>query len=107
MLITKDVTNIFIICEKGRLPLILGDEEKVLTLEAECSLPHKAKTIDEYISFDDYSSKLDDIPVYFNTDCIDVSNIATHNHVVKMLMMHNNLKHDVLAYEWKRCVVLS
>lgn len=72
-------------------------------MEGESSLPHKPATLGEYIpSKCNYEDDDDDIPVYFNTDCINVSNIATHNHIVKMIMMHNNSKHDVLAYEWKR-----
>lgn len=94
--------------EQGRLYLTLGDEEKELILEGESSLPHKPATLGEYIpSKCNYEDDDDDIPVYFNTDCINVSNIATHNHIVKMIMMHNNSKHDVLAYEWKRFVALN
>ncbi|XP_011263936.2 uncharacterized protein LOC105256022 [Camponotus floridanus] len=86
---------------KGKLCLILGDKEEELILEGESSLPHKSAVIGEYVpsgcNFED-----DDIPIYFNTDCIDVLHIPTHSHVVKMIMMHNNLIQDVLAYEWKR-----
>ena len=81
--------------------LTLGDREEELTLEGESSLPYRPETSREYIpceqSFEDQ-----DIPIYFSTDCINVSHIATHSHVVKIIMIHNNLMHDVLAYEWKR-----
>ncbi|XP_018338048.1 PREDICTED: coiled-coil domain-containing protein 108-like [Trachymyrmex septentrionalis] len=86
---------------KGKLRLTLGDREEELTLEGESSLPYRPETSREYIpceqSFEDQ-----DIPIYFSTDCINVSHIATHSHVVKIIMIHNNLMHDVLAYEWKR-----
>ncbi|KAG5308054.1 CFA65 protein, partial [Acromyrmex insinuator] len=86
---------------QGKLRLTLGDREEELTLEGESSLPHEPATITEYVpskqSFED-----EDIPIYFSTDCINISHIATHSHVVKMIMIHNNLMQDVLAYEWKR-----
>lgn len=84
--------------------MTLGDEEKELTLEGESSLPHKPMTVGEYVPAD-CSSKVNDIPVYFSTDCIDVSHVATHSHVMRMIMVHNNLEHDALAYEWKRSVI--
>ncbi|XP_011870310.1 PREDICTED: coiled-coil domain-containing protein 108 isoform X1 [Vollenhovia emeryi] len=86
---------------KGKLRLTLGDIEEELTLEGESSLPYKA-TIREYVPCESNFEDDDNIPVYFNTDCINVSHMATHSHVVKMIMMHNNLVQDVLAYEWKR-----
>ncbi|KYN04120.1 hypothetical protein ALC62_04885 [Cyphomyrmex costatus] len=85
---------------KGKLRLTLGDREEELTLEGESSLPHKSTTIREYIPCKHSFEK--DIPIYFSTDCINVSHIATHSHVIKMIMIHNNLVQDVLAYEWKR-----
>lgn len=81
--------------------LTLGDEEEELTLEGESTLPHKP-AIREYVPCERNFEANEDIPIYFNTDCINVSNMATHSHVVKMIMMHNNLTQDVLAYEWKR-----
>lgn len=89
--------------EKEKLFLTLGDEEKELILEGVSSLPHKPATIGEYVS-PECNSKVDDISVYFSTNCIDISHIAIHSHVVKMIMMHNNSKQDTLAYEWKRFV---
>ncbi|XP_018393695.1 PREDICTED: uncharacterized protein LOC108772623 [Cyphomyrmex costatus] len=85
---------------QGKLRLTLGDREEELTLEGESSLPHKSTTIREYIPCKHSFEK--DIPIYFSTDCINVSHIATHSHVIKMIMIHNNLVQDVLAYEWKR-----
>ncbi|XP_032677017.1 cilia- and flagella-associated protein 65-like [Odontomachus brunneus] len=93
---------------EGKLSLILGDEKEELTLEGESFLPHKSATVGEYVppyvsySSSNYSSGISDIPIYFSTYCIDISYIATHSHVVKMVMLHSNLDHDVLAYEWKR-----
>ncbi|XP_011701694.1 PREDICTED: uncharacterized protein LOC105458232 isoform X2 [Wasmannia auropunctata] len=87
---------------KGKLRLTLGDKEEELTLEGESSLPHKPATIGEYVSCERNFEDDEDIPIFFNTDCIDVSHMATHSHVVKMIMIHNNLVQDVLAYEWKR-----
>lgn len=82
--------------------LTLGDEEKELILEGESSLSHKPGTIREYVPCK-YNFKDDEnIPVYFSTDCINISNMATHSHVVKMIIMQNNFTQDVLAYEWKR-----
>lgn len=93
---------------KGRLSLALGDEKEELMLEGESSLPHKSATVGEYVppyvsyGSSNCNSEISDIPVYFSTYCIDISHIATHSHVVKMVMLHSNLDHDVLAYEWKR-----
>lgn len=80
----------------------MGDEEKELMLEGESFLPHKPTTIREYVP---YKRNIEDenIPVYFSIDCINISNMAMHSHVVKMIMMYNNFTQDVLAYEWKRC----
>ncbi|XP_050455314.1 cilia- and flagella-associated protein 65-like [Cataglyphis hispanica] len=86
---------------KGRLCLTLGDEEEELILEGESSLPHKPAAIGEYIPSESHDID-DDIPIYFNADCIDILHVATHSHVIKMIMMHNNLVQDVLAFEWKR-----
>ncbi|TGZ46630.1 Uncharacterized protein DBV15_04028 [Temnothorax longispinosus] len=86
---------------KGKLRLTLGDEEEELTVVGESSLPHKP-TIREYVPCERNFEDDENIPVYFSTDCINISHIATHSHVVKMVMMHNNLVQDVLAYEWKR-----
>lgn len=82
--------------------LTLGDREEELTLEGESSLPHKPATIREYIPCEHSFEDDENIPIYFSTDCINISHIATHSHVVKMIMIHNNLVQDVLAYEWKR-----
>lgn len=87
--------------KQEKLPLILGNEEKELILEGESSLPHKLTTVGEYVP-SECSLKDDDIPIYFNIECIDISNVAMHSHVVKMIMMYNNMVHDVFAYEWKR-----
>lgn len=85
----------------------MGDEEEELILEGESSLPHKPITIGEYVPCERNFENDENIPVYFNTDCINVSHIAMHSHVVKMIMMHNNLVQDVLAYEWKRFITLN
>ncbi|XP_072767070.1 cilia- and flagella-associated protein 65 [Anoplolepis gracilipes] len=87
---------------KGKLCLTLGDEEKELILEGESSLPHKPTAIGEYIPSECNFEDEDNIFVYFNIDCINILHIATHSHVVKMILMHNTLEQDVLAYEWKR-----
>ncbi|XP_025154117.1 cilia- and flagella-associated protein 65 [Harpegnathos saltator] len=93
---------------EAKLFLSLGDEKEELTLEGESSLPHKAPTVGEhmpsYVSYvsSNSSSGVFDIPVYLSTYCIDISHMATHSHVVKMIMLHNNSQYDVLAYEWKR-----
>lgn len=81
--------------------LTLGDEEKELTLEGESSLPHKLATIREHVPCK-HSFTAEDIPIYFNADCINISHMATHSHAVKMIIMHNNVMQDVFAYEWKR-----
>ncbi|XP_036138725.1 uncharacterized protein LOC105833748 [Monomorium pharaonis] len=87
---------------KGKLRLTLGDKEEELILEGESSLPYKPITIEEYVPCERNFQDDEDIPIYFNTDCINVSHMATHSHAVKMIMMHNNLMQDVLAFEWKR-----
>ena len=78
--------------------LTLGDREEELILKGESFL---SPTIIREDVPCEQNFKDEDSPIYFSTDCINVSQIATHSHVVKMIMIHNNLQ-DVFAYEWKR-----
>jgi len=82
--------------------LILGDEEKELTLEGESLISHKTMMIGEYIPFDNVWHE--DIPVNFNIDYIDIPCIATHSHTVRMIIMYNNSL-QIFAYEWERFVL--
>jgi len=84
--------------------LTLGNKEEDLILEGEASLPYKSAVIGDYVPCKSNFENDEAIPIYFNIDCINVSHMATHSHVVKMIMMHNILVQDVLAYEWKRFV---
>lgn len=85
--------------------LILGKEEEELILEGESSLPHVSTTIREYVPCKyNKDDENENIPIYFNTDCINVSHMSTHSHVVKMIMMQNNVTQDVFAFEWKRYI---
>lgn len=102
---SSKIYNYFFSFEQGRLCLTLGDEKEELILEGESSLPHKPAAIGEYIPSE--CNIENDIPIYFNADCIDILHIATHSHVIKMIMMHNNLVQDVLAFEWKRFSALN
>lgn len=85
----------------------MDNKEEELILEGESSLPHKSAAIGEYMPFEYNFEDDDNIPVYFSTDCIDILHIPTHNHIVKMIMIYNNLVQDVLAFEWKRFVSLN
>ncbi|KAL6261473.1 hypothetical protein P5V15_006563 [Pogonomyrmex californicus] len=104
VLIFKNTTSSNVIFQE-KLRLTLGDDEEELTLEGESSLSYKPTIIEEYVPCKYNFEDDEDIPVYFNTDCINISHISTYSYVVKMIMMYNNLVQDVLAYEWKKCRV--
>ncbi|OAD53130.1 hypothetical protein WN48_10759 [Eufriesea mexicana] len=85
---------------KVTFPITMGDKTQELTLKGEATFDFRSistrKTIPSYCA-----CKTPLFPAYFSVDCIDICCISTHNSIVKMLLIYNNLDFDALAYEWK------
>ncbi|XP_053986638.1 cilia- and flagella-associated protein 65 [Hylaeus volcanicus] len=82
------------------LPITLGNKNTELILEGESSCDFRSTIIGNTIP-SNCACKGAVFPLYFSTDCIDMWSIPTHNFIVKMLLVYNNLPHDALAYTWK------
>ncbi|KAK2579228.1 hypothetical protein KPH14_008197 [Odynerus spinipes] len=80
------------------LPVTLGHKKVELMISGQPSIKYLPKITGEIMP-NYYDLKLEEFPVYFSTDYVEVFT-NTHSHVVKMLMMYNTSEHDRFTYKW-------
>ncbi|XP_046143458.1 LOW QUALITY PROTEIN: cilia- and flagella-associated protein 65-like [Osmia bicornis bicornis] len=82
------------------IPVTMGDKTSEIILKGKAS--HYFKSTDFGRTIPPHCAcKTELFPAYFNIDCIDMWAIPMHSHVIKMLLVYNNLDYAALAYEWK------
>ncbi|XP_076545308.1 cilia- and flagella-associated protein 65 isoform X5 [Osmia lignaria lignaria] len=85
---------------KVTIPVTMGDKTSELILKGKAS--HYFKSTDFGRTIPPHCAcKTELFPAYFNIDCIDMWAVPMYNHVIKMLLVYNNLDYAALAYEWK------
>lgn len=82
------------------IPVTMGDKTSELVLKGKASYYFKSTDFGRTIPAH-CACKTEVFPAYFSIDCIDMWAIPMHNHVIKMLLVYNNLDYAALAYEWK------
>ncbi|KOC69446.1 Coiled-coil domain-containing protein 108 [Habropoda laboriosa] len=90
---------------KVTVPVTMGNETAELSIKGEASCDFQSVNIGRQIP-DHCACRIALFPAYFSVDCINMWCAPTHNTIVKMLLVYNNLENDALAYEWE-CLDIS
>lgn len=81
--------------------LTIGNETTEVTIKGECTNDPMTKitkvTTPRYDLF-----KMSEIPVHFNTDNVNLPPLPLHSRITRIVMIHNRLEHELVAYKWKK-----
>lgn len=78
----------------------MGNKTEELTLQGESIFDYKLVSIWRRIpAFCACKTPL--FPIYFSVDSMNLWNVPTHNTIIRMLLIYNNLDFDALGYKWK------
>lgn len=80
---------------------MLGEKMTTVTINGESSDDPLTRISEDVSQFRD-TFHIPEVPVYFNTDKVMLPATPTHSRLTRMIMIHNSLEHDVIAYEWMR-----